>query len=83
MAVREERHRLAVDQGVADGQGARIWLASGRLLQRGDRDTAASSNGIPATPADAFVGRDQRWPIRKSQNARRAINRGLAIVFQL
>ena len=54
------------------------WLASGRLLQQGGRNTG--SNCIPATPIELSWGEvmSRRWPMRKSQDARRAINRRLA-----
>ena len=43
------------------------------------------TNGIPATPIDAFVGEvmAQRWPMRKSQDARRPIIAASPVVFQL
>ena len=43
------------------------------------------TNCIPATPIDAFVGEvmARRWPMRKSQDARRPIIAASPVVFQL
>jgi hypothetical protein len=64
---------------VRKSERAWAWSFNGGLGSRQDvllhevAGTLLAPNGIPATSIDAFVGRDQRWPIRKSQDARRPI----------
>jgi hypothetical protein len=61
----------------ARSRRARIWLRFGTLATQGGRDTA-STQLIPATSIDAFVGRDQRWPMRRKPGRSTTDNRGLA-----
>ena len=61
------------------------WLASGRLLHK-VAGTPPSTNCIPATPADAFVGGGYRPNAgQDATKPGRSItdNRGAAIVFRL
>jgi hypothetical protein len=79
LALDRERRHAEVREGVGVVFQWSPWLASERLLHE-VAGTRLAPNCIPATPIELSWGEvcPQRWPIRKSQDARRTDNRGVA-----